>query len=628
MLYYSHTTIIKYMEDNAMLDNNVENYNKKITSPLTEIFLSHTHEILQNCVCTFSPAKTAASLYGDWSDILHSLIMFLSAAPNEFSDALYSTPFIPNIMPTISRAEGLIHYDIVNIKNTITPYMISNTCILIKPLLPETIKSSEEYIMSHFHYIQSEFDVMKQIDAYCLTIEKLLHSPNKESFKALLPFKDTIAYISAYMTYKYASELLDCINAREFNLNAPMEDFIKRDYGDEHIKMFRDYFNKGISVLRSYNKAEDNKYNLAGDLGRNYIIGTDSYILTPFTNIMLVDWTSLLNIAELAETGYSKMDRHYLDENSPYTYFSGEHEVKNFCDNYKDVANDFNNDLSYPINDDASLTAKCMQIHKNIRDYKDNALHLIESFTENSKTDIFRYLVENGIQLLCISDCYKDSVDIMLAHNGNTRINTGIFYNNSLDNGSLVLSIVDNNEALFLSKAQNPYVTSIIDALLLHLPQWTIRHDELSESLENCLSSLNTVFESFALKNGFLYPAYSEQSNSIINSYLSHFCSNEEMLLAYEYVMLYTWYNNSPSTLYNQLKKLFIMSIDDDYPAELIGYDFEEYDDDAICHFRNFFKESVFTIINILSPANHTMQHKISRLKALTDCYRNFADEN
>ena len=612
-----------------MLDNNVENYNKKITSPLTEIFLSHTHEILQNCVCTFSPAKTAASLYGDWSDILHSLIMFLSAAPNEFSDALYSTPFIPNIMPTISRAEGLIHYDIVNIKkNTITPYMISNTCILIKPLLPETIKSSEEYIMSHFHYIQSEFDVMKQIDAYCLTIEKLLHSPNKESFKALLPFKDTIAYISAYMTYKYDSELLDCINAREFNLNAPMEDFIKRDYGDEHIKMFRDYFNKGISVLRSYNKAEDNKYNLAGDLGRNYIIGTDSYILTPFTNIMLVDWTSLLNIAELAETGYSKMDRHYLDENSPYTYFSGEHEVKNFCDNYKDVANDFNNDLSYPINDDASLTAKCMQIHKNIRDYKDNALHLIESFTENSKTDIFRYLVENGIQLLCISDCYKDSVDIMLAHNGNTRINTGIFYNNSLDNGSLVLSIVDNNEALFLSKAQNPYVTSIIDALLLHLPQWTIRHDELSESLENCLSSLNTVFESFALKNGFLYPAYSEQSNSIINSYLSHFCSNEEMLLAYEYVMLYTWYNNSPSTLYNQLKKLFIMSIDDDYPAELIGYDFEEYDDDAICHFRNFFKESVFTIINILSPANHTMQHKISRLKALTDCYRNFADEN
>lgn len=612
-----------------MLDNNVEYYNKKITSPLTEIFLSHTHEILQNCVCTFSPAKTAASLYGDWSDILHSLIMFLSAAPNEFSDALYSTPFIPNIMPTISRAEGLIHYDIVNRKkDTITPYMISNTCILIKPLLPETIKSSEEYIMSHFHYIQSEFDVMKQIDAYCLTIEKLLHSPNKESFKALLPFKDTIAYISAYMTYKYASELFDCINAREFNLNAPMEDFIKRDYGDEHIKMFRDYFNKGISVLRSYNKAEDNKYNLAGDLGRNYIIGTDSYILTPFTNIMLVDWTSLLNIAELAETGYSKMDRHYLDENSPYTYFSGEHEVKNFCDNYKDVANDFNNDLSYPINDDASLTAKCMQIHKNIRDYKDNALHLIESFTENSKTDIFRYLVENGIQLLCISDCYKDSVDIMLAHNGNTRINTGIFYNNSLDNGSLVLSIVDNNEALFLSKAQNPYVTSIIDALLLHLPQWTIRHDELSESLENCLSSLNTVFESFALKNGFLYPAYSEQSNSIINSYLSHFCSNEEMLLAYEYVMLYTWYNNSPSTLYNQLKKLFIMSIDDDYPAELIGYDFEEYDDDAICHFRNFFKESVFTIINILSPANHTMQHKISRLKALTDCYRNFADEN
>lgn len=99
-----------------MLDNNVENYNKKITSPLTEIFLSHTHEILQNCVCTFSPAKTAASLYGDWSDILHSLIMFLSAAPNEFSDALYSTPFIPNIMPTISRAEGLIHYDIVNRK--------------------------------------------------------------------------------------------------------------------------------------------------------------------------------------------------------------------------------------------------------------------------------------------------------------------------------------------------------------------------------------------------------------------------------------------------------------------------------------------------------------------------------
>lgn len=506
--------------------------------------------------------------------------------------------------------------------------MISNTCILIKPLLPETIKSSEEYIMSHFHYIQSKSDVMRHVDAYCLAIEKLLHSPNKESFKALLLFKDTIAYISAYMTYKYASELLDCINAREFNLNAPMEDFIKRDYGDEHIKMFRDYFNKGISVLRSYNKAEDNKYNLAGDLGRNYIIGTDSYILTPFTNIMLVDWTSLLNIAELAETGYSKMDRHYLDENSPYTYFSGEHEVKNFCDNYKDVANDFNNDLSYPINDDASLTAKCMQIHKNIRDYKDNALHLIESFTENSKTDIFRYLVENGIQLLCISDCYKDSVDIMLAHNGNTRINTGIFYNNSLDNGSLVLSIVDNNEALFLSKAQNPYVTSIIDALLLHLPQWTIRHDELSESLENCLSSLNTVFESFALKNGFLYPAYSEQSNSIINSYLSHFCSNEEMLLAYEYVMLYTWYNNSPSTLYNQLKKLFIMSIDDDYPAELIGYDFEEYDDDAICHFRNFFKESVFTIINILSPANHTMQHKISRLKALTDCYRNFADEN
>lgn len=612
-----------------MLDNNVENYNKKITSPLTEIFLSHTHEILQNCVCTFSPAKTAASLYGDWSDILHSLIMFLSAAPNEFSDALYSTPFIPNIMPTISRAEGLIHYDIVNRKkDTITPYMISNTCILIKPLLPETIKSSEEYIMSHFHYIQSKSDVMRHVDAYCLAIEKLLHSPNKECFKSLLPFKDTIAYISAYMTYTYASELFDCINAREFNLNAPMEDFIKRDYGDEHIKMFRDYFNKGISVLRSYNKAEDNKYNLAGDLGRNYIIGTDSYILTPFTNIMLVDWTSLLNIAELAETGYSKMDRHYLDENSPYTYFSGEHEVKNFCDNYKDVANDFNNDLSYPINDDASLTAKCMQIHKNIRDYKDNALHLIESFTENSKTDIFRYLVENGIQLLCISDCYKDSVDIMLAHNGNTRINTGIFYNNSLDNGSLVLSIVDNNEALFLSKAQNPYVTSIIDALLLHLPQWTIRHDELSESLENCLSSLNTVFESFALKNGFLYPAYSEQSNSIINSYLSHFCSNEEMLLAYEYVMLYTWYNNSPSTLYNQLKKLFIMSIDDDYPAELIGYDFEEYDDDAICHFRNFFKESVFTIINILSPANHTMQHKISRLKALTDCYRNFADEN
>lgn len=612
-----------------MLDNNVENYNKKITSPLTEIFLSHTHEILQNCVCTFSPAKTAASLYGDWSDILHSLIMFLSAAPNEFSDALYSTPFIPNIMPTISRAEGLIHYDIVNRKkDTITPYMISNTCILIKPLLPETIKSSEEYIMSHFHYIQSKSDVMRHVDAYCLAIEKLLHSPNKECFKSLLPFKDTIAYISAYMTYTYASELFDCINAREFNLNAPMEDFIKRDYGDEHIKMFRDYFNKGISVLRSYNKAEDNKYNLAGDLGRNYIIGTDSYILTPFTNIMLVDWTSLLNIAELAETGYSKMDRHYLDENSPYTYFSGEHEVKNFCDNYKDVANDFNNDLSYPINDDASLTAKCMQIHKNIRDYKDNALHLIESFTENSKTDIFRYLVENGIQLLCISDCYKDSVDIMLAHNGNTRINTGIFYNNSLDNGSLVLSIVDNNEALFLSKAQNPYVTSIIDALLLHLPQWTIRHDELSESLENCLSSLNTVFESFALKNGFLYPAYSEQSNSIINSYLSHFCSNEEMLLAYEYVMLYTWYNNSPSTLYNQLKKLFIMSIDDDYPAELIGYDFEEYDDDAICHFRNFFKESVFTIINILSPANHTMQHKISRLKALTDCYMNFADEN
>ena len=259
-----------------MLDNNVENYNKKITSPLTEIFLSHTHEILQNCVCTFSPAKTAASLYGDWSDILHSLIMFLSAAPNEFSDALYSTPFIPNIMPTISRAEGLIHYDIVNIKkDTITPYMISNTCILIKPLLPETIKSSEEYIMSHFHYIQSKSDVMRHVDAYCLAIEKLLHSPNKESFKALLLFKDTIAYISAYMTYKYASELLDCINAREFNLNAPMEDFIKRDYGDEHIKMFRDYFNKGISVLRSYNKAEDNKYNLAGDLGRNYIIGTD-----------------------------------------------------------------------------------------------------------------------------------------------------------------------------------------------------------------------------------------------------------------------------------------------------------------------------------------------------------------
>lgn len=612
-----------------MLDNNVKNYNKKITSPLTEIFLSHTHEILQNCVYTFSPAKTAASLYGDWSDILHSLIMFLSAAPNEFSDALYSTPFIPNIMPTISRAEGLIHYDIVNRKkDTITPYMISNTCILIKPLLPETIKSSEEYIMSHFHYIQSKSDVMRHVDAYCLAIEKLLHSPNKECFKSLLPFKDTIAYISAYMTYTYAMELLECINAREFNLKTTLEDFIRQDYDTEHIDMFSRYFNKGVSVLKNFRNSQNNIYDLTNSLGRSYITGEHSYILTPFTNITLVNWTSLSNIAELAETGYSKMDKLNMKGNMPYTYYSGEHEVKNFCDNYKDIANDFNNDLSYPINDDASLTAKCMQIHENIRDYKDNALHLIESFTENSKTDIFRYLVENGIQLLCISDCYKDSVDIMLAHNGNTRINTGIFYNNSLDNGSLVLSIVDNNEALFLSKAQNPYVTSIIDALLLHLPLWIIRPDELSESLDDCLSSLNTVFKSFALKNGFLYPAYSEQSNSIINSYLSHFCSNEEMLLAYEYVMLYTWYNNSPYTLYNQLKKLFIMSIDDDYPAELIGYDFEEYDDDAICHFRNFFKESVFTIINIISSADHTTSDKIIRLKALTDSYKNFADEN
>ena len=100
------------------------------------------------------------------------------------------------------------------------------------------------------------------------------------------------------------------------------------------------------------------------------------------------------------------------------------------------------------------------------------------------------------------------------------------------------------------------------------------------------------------------------------------------MLLAYEYVMLYTWYNNSPYTLYNQLKKLFIMSIDDDYPAELIGYDFEEYDDDAICHFRNFFKESVFTIINIISSADHTTSDKIIRLEALTDSFKNFADEN
>lgn len=615
-----------------MLDNNVENYNKKITAPLTEVFLSHTKEILQNCVCTFSPAKTATSLYGDWSDILHSLIMFLSAAPNEFSDALYSTPFIPNIMPTISRSEGLIHYDIVNRKkDTITPYMISNTCILIKPLLPEIIKSSEEYIMSHFHYIQSEFDVMKQIDAYCLTIEKLLHSPNKESFKALLPFKDTIAYISAYMTYTYASELLDCINAREFNLNAPMEDFIKRDYGDEHIDMFSRYFNKGVSVLKNFRKSQYNMYDLTNGLGRSYITGEHSYILTPFTNITLVNWASLSNIAELAETGYSKMDKFYIEGNMPYTYYSGEYEVKNFCDNYKDIANEINNDLTYSINNDASLTAKCMLIHKNIRNYKDNALHFIESFIENSKTDIFRYLVENGIQLLCISDCCKDSFDIMLAHNGNTYINTGIFYNNSLDNGFLVLSIVDNNEALFLSKAQNPFVTSVIDALLLHLPIQTIKHDELSESLENCLNSLNTVFESFALKNGFLRPAYREQSDSIINAYMSNFCSNEEILLAYEYVMLYTWYNtiiNNQFTLYGQLKKLLIMSIDDDYPAELIGYDFEEYDDDAICYFRNFFKESVFTIINILSPANHTMPHKISRLKALTDCYRNFADEN
>lgn len=615
-----------------MLDNNVENYNKKITAPLTEVFLSHTHEILQNCVCTFSPAKTAASLYGDWNDILHSLIMFLSTAPNEFSDVLYSTPFIPNIMPTISRAEGLIHYDIVNRKkDTITPYMISNTCILIKPLLPETIKSSEEYIMSHFHYIQSEFDVMKQIDAYCLAIEKLLHSPSKESFKALLPFKDTIAYISAYMTYKYASELLDCINAREFNLNAPMEDFIKRDYGDEHIDMFSRYFNKGVSVLKNFRKSQYNMYDLTNGLGRSYITGEHSYILTPFTNITLVNWASLSNIAELAETGYSKMDKFYIEGNMPYTYYSGEYEVKNFCDNYKDIAYEINNDFTYSINNDASLTAKCMLIHKNIRNYKDNALHFIKSFIENSKTDIFRYLVENGIQLLCISDCCKDSFDIMLAHNGNTYINTGIFYNNSLDNGFLVLSIVDNNEALFLSKAQNPFVTSVIDALLLHLPLLTIKHDELSESLENCLNSLNTVFESFALKNGFLLPAYREQSDSIINAYMSNFCSNEEILLAYEYVMLYTWYNtiiNNQFTLYGQLKKLLIMSIDDDYPAELIGYDFEEYDDDAICYFRNFFKESVFTIINILSPANHTMPHKISRLKALTDCYRNFADEN
>ena len=91
---------------------------------------------------------------------------------------------------------------------------------------------------------------------------------------------------------------------------------------------------------------------------------------------------------------------------------------------------------------------------------------------------------------------------------------------------------------------------------------------------------------------------------------------------------LYTWYNNSPYTLYNQLKKLFIMSIDDDYPAELIGYDFEEYDDDAICHFRNFFKESVFTIINIISSADHTTSDKIIRLEALTDSFKNFADEN
>lgn len=70
------------------------------------------------------------------------------------------------------------------------------------------------------------------------------------------------------------------------------------------------------------------------------------------------------------------------------------------------------------------------------------------------------------------------------------------------------------------------------------------------------------------------------------------------------------------------------MSIDDDYPAELIGYDFEKYDDGAICHFRNLFKASIFTIINILSPADHTTSDKIFRLKALTDSYRNFADEN
>lgn len=615
-----------------MLDNNVENYNKKITAPLTEVFLSHTHEILQNCVCTFSPAKTATSLYGDWSDILHSLIMFLSAAPNEFSDVLYSTPFIPNIMPTISRAEGLIHYDIVNRKkDTVTPYMISNTCILIKPLLPETIKSSEEYIMSHFHYIQSEFDVMKQVDVYCLAIEKLLHNPNKECFKSLLPFKDTIAYISAYMTYTYATELLECINARKFNLKTTLEDFIRHDYGTEHIDMFSRYFNKGVSVLKNFRKSQYDMYDLTNGLGRSYITGEHSYILTPFTNITLVNWASLSNIAELAETGYSKMDKFYIEGNMPYTYYSGEHEVKNFCDNYKDISNEINNDFTYPINDDVSLVVKCMQIHKNVRSYKNNALHFIENLSENRKTDIFRYLVENGIQLLCISDCCKDTFDIMLSHNGNTYINTGIFYNNSLDNGSLVLSIVDNNEILFLSDAQNPFVTSIIDALLLHLPLQTIKHDELSESLENCLNSLNTVFESFALKNGFLYPVYSEQSDSIINSYMSNFCSNEEILLAYEYVMLYTWYNNiinNPFTLYNQLKKLFIMSIDDDYPAELIGYDFEEYDDGAICHFRSLFKATIFTIINILSSTDCITPDKISRLKALTDSYRNFADEN
>lgn len=525
-----------------------------------------------------------------------SIVAFAVAAPNNLVYALYSCPFISNIMPALSFAivKALYEPDKKEVVQINVSALI-NTAILIHDHFLDEHETLLEFILERLqeeeYDLPSDKDILSFMDKY----DEAIKNPIGSHIKI-----NDDSPVAALMAILYTDSLLDSFKETHAELVNEHKNLLdgaiinNNKILPEHNKNFRTLvaqFKHSLEYFYDLNiNLRPGPFNIARITYNPFLY--DTVILTPALDVIMTPLKSdnfFNSIAAGCYTSFtyrtSYSDNDYSDPLDDYSYTSDQDTINRYFIDNEDSE----------IFDVVEISSVC---HKTIRHNLKNPYICCQA----AKKYIDELAVKQDLNLYLIMAQYEQQnilyfkgteLDSIISREP-VLSDMAILTNASLSNGYLLMpNICKLTHLLSKKDFTNPLVLAYFNSLIYAMPLFdsdTEKYNESTNYYLKVIDIINTMFTqndnmldgnkyiAYIPKESYEYSDVSEIESNITKRVAIHLsrCEDKDMPLTISYLNNYCFFFDDEEFYNNYTfhvsSALFNLAFNEDYPNIFIGY--------------------------------------------------------